>query len=103
MEEIERERKRVYEDELDPLEWYKIELMKDKRRIKRSSASPAPASNKTKKEIVLKKTNSASTFLGLTVLLDAESEEYAMGSNDFYGFRVRFVKLRYASSPFICK
>ena len=37
----------------------------------------------------LKKSNSASTLLGLSILLYPDSRQYEMGMNNYFGFRVR--------------
>ena len=37
---------------------------------------------------ILRRTNSANAQLGLTILLYPDTQNYAMGMNNFYGFRV---------------
>ena len=37
----------------------------------------------------LKRSNSASTLLGLSVLLYPDSEQYLVATNNYYGFKVK--------------
>ncbi len=55
-----------------------------------SDSSSSTTTTTTSSIIKLKKSNSASTLLGLSILLYPESRQYEMGMNNYYGFRVRF-------------
>ena len=79
--------------------------LENKKRRKRSSSSTGcktnttsrssnSSSKATKKKLVLKRTNSASSVLGLNVLLNPEIEEYEDGltQNNYHGFKVTQIK-----------
>ena len=65
--------------------------MTRRRRTKR--AVTTAGSNAAHKETVLKRSNSASTLLGLSIVLKSDFLEYSknatVSQNDFFGFRVK--------------
>ena len=86
---------------MDGLSKTDIHKLKEIRRKKRSTVETAKVSMTAKEEQKpLQRTNSASTLLGLTVLLYPDVQQYKLSVNNFQGFKVRSASLYICVSTF---